>query len=86
MEETLKRGTEEDKERLENAHELVTLATKYDFLPPEEAVARLLEDAALASDQDSLVADTKEERERGAPDDRSRLKGAGVPVCVHYRT
>lgn len=59
MEETLKRGTEEDKERLENAHELVTLATKYDFLPPEEAVARLLEDAALASDQDSLVADTK---------------------------
>lgn len=59
MEEMLKHGTDEDKERLENAHELVTLATKYDFLQSEEAVARLLEDAALASDQDSLVADTK---------------------------
>ena len=55
IENSLKTGTDEDLERLENIHELVTLATKYDFLVPEEAVAKLLDDAALASDQDSLI-------------------------------
>jgi len=44
----------EDEERLENLGELITLATKYDDFEPEEAVHRLLEDAALASDQDSM--------------------------------
>jgi len=57
----LKKGSDEDKERLENIYELVTLATKYDLLPPEEAVEKLLEDAALASDQDSLLHNTKQE-------------------------
>ncbi|HEY9481297.1 MAG TPA: UvrD-helicase domain-containing protein [Candidatus Paceibacterota bacterium] len=47
-------GTDEDLERLENVRELATLATKYDFLPPEEGIAKLLEDAALASDQDEM--------------------------------
>ncbi len=55
LEDVLKSGTDEDLERLENIHELVTLATKYDFLPPDEAVEKLLADAALASDQDSLI-------------------------------
>ncbi|MEK7460073.1 MAG: UvrD-helicase domain-containing protein [Patescibacteria group bacterium] len=55
IENSLGTGTDEDSERLENIHELVTLATKYDFLPPEEAVEKLLGDAALASDQDSLI-------------------------------
>lgn len=55
IENSLKTGTDEDLERLENIHELVTLATKYDFLPPDEAVEKLLGDAALASDQDSLM-------------------------------
>ncbi|MHB1118414.1 MAG: ATP-dependent helicase [Minisyncoccota bacterium] len=55
IEASLKTGHDEDSERLENIHELVTLATKYDLLPPEEAVEKLLEDAALASDQDSLI-------------------------------
>ncbi|MHB8651927.1 MAG: ATP-dependent helicase [Minisyncoccota bacterium] len=50
----LRSGTEEDRERLENIRELVTLATKYDTLPPEEGVAHLIADAALATDQDSL--------------------------------
>jgi DNA helicase-2/ATP-dependent DNA helicase PcrA len=55
IEGSLKTGHDEDNERLENIHELVTLATKYDILPPEEAVEKLLGDAALASDQDSLM-------------------------------
>jgi DNA helicase-2/ATP-dependent DNA helicase PcrA len=64
IESTLKKGTDEDKERLENIMELVTLATKYDILPPEEAVIKLLEDASLASDQDSLH--VKKEAENNA--------------------
>lgn len=55
IETSLKTGHDDDNERLENIHELVTLATKYDILPPEEAVEKLLGDAALASDQDSLM-------------------------------
>lgn len=55
MEHSFSLGGEEEKERLENVRELVTLASKYDDLPQEEGVARLLEDAALASDQDSIM-------------------------------
>ncbi len=55
IEGSLKTGHDEDNDRLENIHELVTLATKYDIMPPEEAVEKLLGDAALASDQDSLM-------------------------------
>jgi len=55
IEASLKTGTDEDNDRLENIHELVTLATKYDILAPEEAIEKLLADAALASDQDSLI-------------------------------
>ena len=49
-----KKGTEEDLERLENLQELVTLCTKYDYLTPTEAVEKLLEEAALQSDQDEM--------------------------------
>lgn len=59
LENSLKTGSDEDNDRLENIHELVTLATKYDILPPEEAVEKLLGDAALASDQDSLIKNEK---------------------------
>jgi DNA helicase-2/ATP-dependent DNA helicase PcrA len=46
---------EEDQERLENVRELVSLATtRYDALPPREGIEQLLEDAALATDQDEL--------------------------------
>lgn len=55
IEASLKTGSDDDNDRLENIHELVTLATKYDILPPEEAVEKLLGDAALASDQDSMM-------------------------------
>ncbi|MDO8579283.1 MAG: 3'-5' exonuclease, partial [bacterium] len=54
MEELFKNGTDEDLERLENVRELATLATKYDFLPPTDGVMKLLEDAALATDQDEM--------------------------------
>ena len=57
LEAVLKDGTDEDEERLLNIQELVTLATKYDFLPQSEGIEKLLEDAALASDQDSLIKD-----------------------------
>lgn len=63
IEMTLKKGgTEEDLERLENLRELVSLATRYDELGPEESVEMLLEDAALQSDQDEI----KEKEEKDA--------------------
>lgn len=47
-------GTEEDLERAENIKELVSLTTKYDELPPAEAIELFLEEAALMADQDQL--------------------------------
>jgi len=55
MENKMSLGGEDEEERLENLRELVTLASKYDMFPPEEAIHRLLEDAALASDQDGMM-------------------------------
>lgn len=57
IEKTLREGTEEDRERLENLRELVTLATKYTSLEPEQAVEAFLTEYALATDQDSLERD-----------------------------
>lgn len=54
MEAAYRNGTEDEIERLENLQELVTLATKYDFMPGMEGIEKLLEDAALASDQDEM--------------------------------
>lgn len=56
-----KNGTEDDLERLENLQELVSLATRYDELGPEESVEALIENAALQSDQDELQ--SKEEKD-----------------------
>lgn len=53
-------GKGEDEERLENIKELVSVATKYDILPPEDGLAQLLEEAMLQSDQDELI----QEREK----------------------
>jgi DNA helicase-2/ATP-dependent DNA helicase PcrA len=55
IENELSSGTEEDIERLENIKELATLALKYDNLSNGTGVEKLLEDASLASDQDSLM-------------------------------
>jgi DNA helicase-2/ATP-dependent DNA helicase PcrA len=51
-------GTEEDFERLENIKELITFAKKYDGI--EDGLALMLEDAALASDQDTLSVEEKQ--------------------------
>lgn len=48
------KGTSEDAERLENLKELVSVASKYDVLPPGEGIEKLIEEAALQSDQDEL--------------------------------
>ncbi|MFA6392782.1 MAG: UvrD-helicase domain-containing protein [Candidatus Paceibacterota bacterium] len=53
LEEELSHGTNEEMERLENMKELVTLAIKYDTM--ENGIEKLLEDASLSSDQDSLI-------------------------------
>ncbi|MFA7192225.1 MAG: UvrD-helicase domain-containing protein [Candidatus Paceibacterota bacterium] len=55
LEEELKKGTSDDLERLENMKELVTLAIRYDGFDIEEGIDKILEDAALSSDQDSLI-------------------------------
>ncbi len=49
-------GTGEDLERIENLQELVSLATKYDYLPAPQGLEKLIEDAALESDQDGIDA------------------------------
>ncbi len=59
----LQKGDDEDKERLENMRELATLATKYDHLPKPEGIEKLLEEAALISDQDSIDMNTKKNNE-----------------------
>ncbi len=59
IEKMLLGGNEEELERLENVRELVTLATKYDGYSPEEGLEKLLTDAALATDQDSLEKPTE---------------------------
>ena len=64
MENGLSLGGEEEQERIENLYELVTLATKYDTFSPEEGIQKLLEDAALASDQDSLMHKNDQSRVR----------------------
>ncbi len=48
------KGKGEDLERLENLRELVTVAAQYDTYPSPEGIIRLIEDAALSSDQDEL--------------------------------
>ncbi|HAS81004.1 MAG: protein PcrA [Candidatus Nomurabacteria bacterium GW2011_GWE1_32_28] len=55
IETELSTGTEEDMERLENIKELVTLALKYDNSKDGLGIEKLLEDASLASDQDSMM-------------------------------
>lgn len=54
IERALASGDDDDKERLGNVEELVSLATKYSGLPAGEGLSLLLADVALASDQDNL--------------------------------
>ncbi len=54
LEKTLSTGTEDERERLGNIHELATLATRYDTSVGLEGISSFLADAALTSDQDEL--------------------------------
>lgn len=54
IEDELKKGKDEEHERLENIMEFASLATKYDQMPRPDGILKLLEDATLATDQDSL--------------------------------
>ena len=63
IERELLEGGEEEQERLENIKELATLALKYDELQNGEGVEKLLEDASLASDQDSIM--INEDKKKG---------------------
>lgn len=57
MEKEMLDGSGEDRERLENARELVSLTIRYDGVPGLEVLTTFLEETALSSDQDN---DTKE--------------------------
>lgn len=61
IKEELSHGTGEDMERLENLMELVTLALRYDNynIEGQTGLEKLLEDASLSSDQDSLIYENK---------------------------
>lgn len=50
---------EEGLERIENIEELAAFAVRYDGLTLPEGISKLLEDAALATDQDSLEGDPR---------------------------
>ena len=60
----LSSGTEEEMERLENIKELATLALKYDNLKNGEGIEKLLEDAALASDQDGIMINEEKKEDK----------------------
>ena len=51
----LEHGTSDEQEKLENMMELVTLAIKYDDMEDGIGMEKLLEDASLSSDQDTLM-------------------------------
>ncbi|MEW5991471.1 MAG: UvrD-helicase domain-containing protein [Chloroflexota bacterium] len=50
-------GTEEGEDRWANLLELREVTTRYDDLPPDDALDRLLEETALVADQDAYSAD-----------------------------
>ena len=54
-----KEGGDDRLERLENAYELVTFASKYDGLPIGEGLEIFITDSSLQSDQDELAGDKK---------------------------
>jgi len=54
LEELLKNGDDDDKERLENIKEFASVAVKYDHLEKDEAISMMLSEIALSSEQDSL--------------------------------
>jgi DNA helicase-2/ATP-dependent DNA helicase PcrA len=64
IENELLEGGDEGLERLENIKELVTLALKYDNLEGGRGAEKLLEDASLAGDQDSIMLAEEKNKEK----------------------
>lgn len=65
IEAELKAGkSDDDIDRLENVMEMVSFAAKYDSFPPVEGIEKLIEEASLASDQDSLSTEGEAKREK----------------------
>ncbi|MGE5540826.1 MAG: ATP-dependent helicase [Bacillota bacterium] len=64
LEATLSRGGEDDQERLGNAKELATLASRYDALPGEEGINAFLAETALAGDQDEMDRPQQDEKSK----------------------
>ncbi len=58
IEKILLSGDMEDEDRLLNVRELVSVASQYDHLKPEEGIEAFLTNAALATDQDELNENT----------------------------
>ena len=73
METSLLKEGEDGQERLENARELGTLASRYDSMPGQEGISAFLADAALAGDQDEM------DRPEGGTD---RAKKPGVTLMT----
>jgi len=59
IDDMLKKQGDEGKERLDNVRELVNFATRYDDSAPPEGIERLMEEAALQSEQDELARDER---------------------------
>lgn len=59
MEKEMMEGGGEDRERLENARELVSLTVTYDGVTGEEVLTKFLEETSLQSDQDNDTKDKK---------------------------
>ncbi|MCX6716049.1 MAG: exodeoxyribonuclease V subunit gamma, partial [Candidatus Taylorbacteria bacterium] len=58
IEKALRAGDTEDEDRLLNIRELVSVASQYDHMKPEEGIEAFLTNAALATDQDELNENT----------------------------
>lgn len=65
IEDDLKKDGEDGMERIENIKELATLAQKYDNLDPHEGIQKLLEEAALATDQDEIETESDARKKNG---------------------
>ena len=65
IENSLKAENDKEEDRVGNVRELVTLATRFDDMPGHEGIEKLIEDAVLASDQDSLNEKTAKNNGKG---------------------
>ncbi len=74
MKAAYEKGGEDDLERLLNAQELATIASRHDETPGEEGIAAFLADVALVGDQDEM--------DRPKSDDRKTKKGVTL-MTVH---